>query len=134
MRKLQTVRAARLVIQKNSDWYIVWYSQDNPPERFRRKFGLNTIDDIVLRQRWVNAIIKFINATYETGVAPTPDDVGKVYQPSAHKLPPGEGSQFGEHVEQFIELRENVLEYGTVKVFRTCLNNLKGFEIGRAHV
>ena len=127
MRKLQTAKAARLVKQKNSVWYIVWYSLSNPPERFRFQFNLNTITDIPLRQKWADAILARLNEAYLTGVALTPDDVSKVYQPADGKLPPGEGSAFLEHVERFIELRENVLEYGTVKVFRTCLNNLKGY-------
>ena len=130
MRKLNQIQVARLVKQKNDDWYIVWYNQ-NPPQRFRQKFGLNRIKDIDLRQTWADAILGFINSAALTGAALQPSDIEKKFKPSAHGSPLGDVVTFSEHVTRFIELRENVLEHGTVKVFKTCFNNLNLFAIAK---
>lgn len=127
MRKLETVRAARLVKQKNDDWYLIWYSTGNPPTRFRQKFGLNRIKDLQLRQQWADAILDFINQKYLKGISLTIADVQQRFEPSDKRAPNAPETTFLGHVQKFIDLRENVLSDGTVKVYRTTLNNLNGF-------
>lgn len=131
MRKLTTVRAARLVKQKNSEWYLIWYSHGEPPTRFRQKFGLNRIKDLNLRQLWANTILDFINAKSLQGLTVTVADINAQIQPSATHAPNAANSTFLGHVQCFIDLRRDILSAGTVKVFQTTLNNLNGFALDK---
>lgn len=60
MRKLpKPTKTARIVYQKNGDWYIIWYCDS---ERFRSKFNLNYIKDLTIRQVWADRICEYINS------------------------------------------------------------------------
>lgn len=131
MRKLQTAKAARLVKQQSGEWYIVWYDQQNPPQRFRQKFNLNRIKDLTLRDKWATAILDFINDKTLKGANVSVSDVDSHFQPSSERLPNAPLVTFLGHVQRFIDLRDGVLEHGTVKVFRTTLNNLNGYALAK---
>lgn len=131
MRKLQTAKAARLVKQQNGEWYIIWYDHQNPPKRFRQKFNLNRIKDLPLRDKWATAILDFINEKTLKGANVSVSDVDLQFQPSADSLPYAPSATFLGHIQKFIALRTGVLEDGTVKVYRTTLNNLNGYAVAK---
>ena len=72
---------------------------------------MNRIKDLAERERFALRLMNYINGQSALGLEVTVP------------LPP----TFQDHVTDFIALRDKVLAYGTVKVFRTCRNLLQQF-------
>lgn len=135
-------KIARVVKQKNDDWYIVWYANN---VRFRVKYGLNRIKDLELRQRWADRIIDFINEELLFGREVTDKDVPAAFVPTPHldapvflavKAEPKEESKIVvadsmtvfAYFDQFIDIKtKEGASKGWIKKFRSLLNGLRAF-------
>jgi integrase len=105
MKKLTLTIAARIVIQKNSDWYIVWYSEG---KRMRQKFGLNRIKDLSERKIWAEKILKVINkANYDNQSLSLNEIEGLAKR-----------MDFNGFVEEYCALRSHTLTFNSLKSIR----------------
>ena len=112
MKKLATpLQAIRLVKSSDKLWYIDFY--DDAGKRQRLKQGMNRIHDLKARELYAEKIIRQLNGQ--------PIELPSTLPPSVIQV------NFKAHLSEFITLREKVLAYGTVKVFRTCRNVLELF-------
>lgn len=119
MTKLTKPSVARLVKQKNSDWYIIWYGQSNSSSiRYRQKFGLNRIKDLNERQKWADSIVSIINKANFNGEHLTPAQV----EDSLSKNP-----NFNSFVNQYLEDRSNTSTFNTLKSIRVHRNRYNEF-------
>lgn len=120
MEKISISSEARLVKQANGEWYIVWYNNEKPRKRYIRKFNLNRIKNLEVRQQWANKILERINKAALTGDIFKPKEVSiqEAENIGVTSLP------FLLHAEWFIKSRNFK---PSTKFYRTCINNLKAF-------
>lgn len=85
MRKLGKPSKTRIVKQKNGDWYIVWYCDEN---RYRAKLGLNKIKNLELREKWAQRIVNYIDEKLYKGECISEQDIPTAIIPPAHQVAP----------------------------------------------
>lgn len=109
---------ARIVRQKNGDWYLLWY--DDKGKRYRGKFGINCEKDLGKREKLATHYLDIIKKTLERGETVTDATIAES-KPKNH--------DFFSYVERFIARKESEgLSHYTVRKFRSLRNSLKSYE------